>query len=479
VFAENQLPGNFYSSTSSVDASASARVWGVSNTTTYRLSDALLLKNIVGYRSVRYSQVTDADGSPFQLVDSFIPGDGRQFSEELQLQYDQDNIHVIGGLFYFTERGHDYNDKGRLGQSVVLAGLAGYTTYNHFLKNNSKSGFIEATIDVTAKLHLTAGGRYTWDKRYRDARNFSGLVFTNQHCRIRDDAGVPLPDNACFTEATAKFKKPTFNLTAKYDLADRQQVYASWRRGYRTGGFSLDPLLVTAGNVPYQPETVDAFEGGYKGEFSLGGDAAFRLNVAGYYSTYDNIQKNQNLTVTFPGPPATTVLQTITVNAAKARIWGVEVEPTLSINRNLQINGSYSYTNAKYKKFIGFGNNNTPIDLSDTPWGYQPKHKLTGAVQWTIPAGDGGLTLSPSAVYQSAQEVEEVPGPGTHQPGYTLVNFRGEYDFGNGLNLGLWVNNLTKKHYYVAANNVYDALGYTVAYPGEPRMYGADLSFKF
>jgi iron complex outermembrane receptor protein len=382
-------------------------------------------------------------------------------------------------VFYFDEKGHDYNDKGKLGPSVLLAGLAGNITYNHFLKNTSKSAFVEGTVDVTPELHLTAGARYTKDWRYRNARNFSGPTLTTQTCRIRDANGVPLPDNACFTEASVSFKKPTFNLTAKYDLSDRQQVYASWRRGYRTGGFSLDPLLVTAGNIPYKPETVDSYEGGYKGEFVLGGDAGLRINLAGYYSDYQNIQKNQNLTVTFPGPPATTVLQTITVNAAKARIWGVELESTLSVNRNLQFNGSYSYTNAKYKEFIGTGNNNVPIDLSNLPFGYVPKHKLTGSAQWTIPLGEGSLNLSPSATYQSANEIEEVAGPGTHQPGYTLVNVRADYDFGNGLNLAFWVNNLTKKKYYVAANNIYNSVGYTVAYPGEPRMYGVDLSFKF
>lgn len=456
------LASDFYSATTGVPTSSYARVWGVSNTTTLRVSDTVVLKNVVGYRNVAYNQYTDADQTALPIVDSFIPGDGRQFSEEFQVQYDKDNLHIIGGAFYFTEKGRDYNN----GVSVAFFSPV---VFDHHLKNDAKSLFLEGTVDVTPELHLTAGARYTWDKRYRNARNFD-VSGGAQVCRIRDANGVRQPNASCFSEVTAKFKKPTFNLTAKYDLSPDQQVYASWRRGYRTGGVLLDPVL-PLGNTPYAPETVDSYEAGYKAEYNLGGDAALRFNVAGYYSKYNNIQKNQNIVTLFGATP---VLQTITVNAAKATIYGLELESTLALSKNVQFNGSYSYTHPKYDRYVIGG-----VDLSAQSFGFVPKHKLSGSALFSLPVGDDSINLAPSISYQSSQEIEENTGPGTHQKGYVLVNFRAEYELSNGLKLGVYVNNLTRQKFYVAGNNLYKTVGYTVAYPGEPRMFGVDLSARF
>jgi iron complex outermembrane receptor protein len=292
-------------------------------------------------------------------------------------------------------------------------------------------------------------------------------------CGIRDAAGVPLAMAACQRAVSARFRKPTFNLTAKYDLADDHQVYASFRRGYRSGGFNLSSRFVEQ-YAPFRPETVDAYELGYKGIVPLGG-GKLRLGLAGYYSDYSDIQKTVNFC---RGNPCS--LTSRTENAATAVIKGVELETGLQIG-GFDLSGHYSYTRARYKSYISLAAGGVPVDLSATPFGYVPKHKLGSSIAYAVPVGDAKkITLRADTSWQSSQELEDVAGPGTHQRAYDLTNLRAEWsDEESGVTLALWGTNVFGTHYFVTSNNVYSSIGYTVAYAGEPAMYGIEASVRF
>ena len=63
-----------------------------------------------------------------------------------------------------------------------------------------------------------------------------------------------------------------------------------------SGGFNGRGQTVVSATTPYDPETVDAYEVGFKSEFF---DRRLSLNMAAFYTDYQDIQ--QSTTVTLAG----------------------------------------------------------------------------------------------------------------------------------------------------------------------------------
>jgi iron complex outermembrane receptor protein len=71
--------------------------------------------------------------------------------------------------------------------------------------------------------------------------------------------------------------------------------------------------------------------------------------------------------------------------------------------------------------------------------------------------------------------------PQTKLPGYTIANFRIDWDkiAGSGLGFGLWVRNAFNEKYYVGGLAQGASLGVNSTNVGRPRMYGMELTAKF
>ena len=471
-----QQASNFWSARTSVPTGAWTHVYGISNTTEYRLSDALLLKNIASYRRVATDAVVDVDGTPYTILVTDLPARAHQETEELQAQYTAERFHVIGGAFYFDEKGVNG------GYTDVLKGLAFRTTYNEPVHNTSKSVFAQGTYDFTDRLHLTVGGRETWDQRQYDPSIYQdythNVVVTPNPgviCVETGDNGLPLP--GCRAHASASFNKATYNVTGQYQFSRTQQVYASVRTGYRTGGFNTGSQTPSQ-LVPYEPETVTNYEVGFKGDFNLSTEVALRFNAAVYYQDYKNIQKSTNYCL--PGVSPCDLVARIQ-NAATARIDGFELESTLVLPAGFEVGSFYSYTEAKYKSWLGVNGLGQPEDLSSSPFGYLPKSKVGVNVRYRyeLPK-DQALELQANVSYQSAEWLDDIaPAPGLEQKGYALTNLRANWVLSPTYTLSLWGKNVFDRHYFVSGDNVYNSIGFTTLYPGIPVTFGLELNAKF
>ena len=466
ALAEQQA-SDFFSTRTSTAPFIDTEVAGISNTTTWDLNPNWLVKNIIGYRKVKADVLVDVDGTATSILETRQGSDTSQFSEELQLQYNADRMNLILGAFYFNEDGED----GGIG--YFFQGLAPLKFFNQSAENTSYSVFAEGTYDLTDEFAVTVGLRQTWDER-----EFTSNIFNGTNCAVVDALGNPFPD--CTRTETADFDKLTWNLTGQYSLTDSQLVYASLRRGYRTGGFNVGSEK-DAQFEPYSPETVDAIEFGYKGEFNLSG-APLRIASAVYFSDYSDIQKSVNRCVV-PATGGPCSLQTAIENAAAATINGFEIEAVFEPTSDLQLSGYYSYTDASYDEWNSQDASGNTVDLSDNQFGYLSEHKAGGSIRYYLPiVAPGDISVQLSGSYQSEQQLDELPGEGVMQDGYTLLNARLAWeDFAGreGLTAALWVNNLTNEEYYIAINNVYASAGFTSGYKGEPLMFGIDLGIDF
>src|SRR3546814_13677819 len=87
------------------------------------------------------------------------------------------------------------------------------------------------------------------------------------------------------------FKATTWNLNALYEINRDINVYASVRRGYKSGGFNSTAL--NPADRFFAPETVTDYEIGLKSQWHLGG-WQIRANVDLFYDDYKNIQRFVN-----------------------------------------------------------------------------------------------------------------------------------------------------------------------------------------
>jgi len=283
-------------------------------------------------------------------------------------------------------------------------------------------------------------------------------------------------------------------------------IYVARRTGYRPGGVNnAIPVAGLVGYAPtYGPEHVKDYEAGIKYDFTVG-DVRGRLNVGIFQSDYSDIQRSFRATV---GP----AIYIYTGNVAAARTKGFEFAGTL-IAGDFQIDGTYSYTDAKFTNWIGTdplnllapGNaaclpistaSSCLLDLSPTPFNNAPKHIASATIRYSPPLGPdkGKLAFSVTPSYRSftylsdnAYRYQQVFGPGIlpalSQPGFVRFDARIEWQgvLGSNFDLAVFGTNLTNKIYAIAAVSQLQStsIGTAVKGYGPPRMFGASLTYRF
>ncbi|WP_246605120.1 TonB-dependent receptor [Aquisediminimonas sediminicola] len=408
----------------------------------------------------------------------------KQFSQELRASGKLfDGFDYVAGVYYFNSRYH-------IDQfTSVFFGAPTHQDTTGWSK--SYAGFVDFNWEVMDKVRISGGGRYTYDKKklqtaFTDPSN-AGASFTGDK------------NSECWKKFTPK-------LGVDYRPNEDLMVYGSWSRGYRSGGFNGRGLTPFASALPYDPETVDAYEIGLKSEFF---DRRLTLNLAAFYSDYQDIQ--QTTTVSVPG---VALPQTIVSNAANAKIKGLEADFSAKPMDRLTVRGSVGYTDSKFKGFIV----NQPVatgpttsisrsfDFSAVDMIYAPKITASINAEYKLPLGPGDLKLNAGYRYLSRydQQISADPAlyptalasaptdiitvaqndPRLRSDAQNLLDASVSYVFSldNGLNYRLtgYVRNLLDDR---GTNTSFVASNFPVywgfATAREPRVFGVQLGVDF
>ncbi|MCK9544081.1 MAG: TonB-dependent receptor, partial [Novosphingobium sp.] len=135
-----------------------SRNYALTNITEINLTDEIVVKNIFGFNQAQLVALNDLDGTPAKLVDTYYNTMAKQYSDELQVQGTTGRLDWTVGGMWFRERGHDLQNSTQLVYSETRTDVVGI--------NKSYAVFAQGTFRLTDQLSVTAGGRYTWDKRY-------------------------------------------------------------------------------------------------------------------------------------------------------------------------------------------------------------------------------------------------------------------------------------------------------------------------
>jgi iron complex outermembrane recepter protein len=431
----------------------------------YTVSDSLLVKAIFGYREFAQWYTSDADGSPFPLLqlepspngnpftgDFGGPSSSKLWTGEVQLQGKSfaNNLNWTAGVYY--EHGAPYSSL----QEDNIVQIFSHLLVQALRYDSSKAIYGQGSYNLDALLpglSVTGGLRYT-----EDNRTLVSNTTTNGIC-TQEDANAE-----CFRRQDATFSSPTYTASVEYKINPDTLIYIASRKGYKSGGFNASvPIDVPA--TSFKPETVQDGEFGIKSDFKLGSVPA-RVNADYYHSKYYSIQQSGN----FLAPDGTII--SATTNLGSATIQGLELEGTIIPVTGLDISGFFAYINAQYDT----------VGLLDAPFYNIPKSKVGITPEYKFPIGDVG-TLVPGAsfTYQSYTHISNTPDAHDVQGGYGLLDAHLDWRgvFGSKLDLSAFGTNLTNKTYGEYAVNLYSALGFNVTFYGPPRMYGVRARYSF
>ncbi|HUD90906.1 TonB-dependent receptor [Sphingobium sp.] len=454
------------------------------------------LTSITAYRNWKWIPNYDgdqigADISPFGVVDT----DQQQFSQELRIaSTGERTIDFSAGLYFFWQEADD-KQRSIYGSDAVAwlrtantptatvsplpaAILDGLESYAHVVPaTHSYAAYGQATWNISPRFRLTGGLRYTYehktglyDAEARDVTPISALPVEYQATAIALRA-------AYAPTASYYAKRNTDNLSgtliAAYDIADNAHAYYSYSRGYKSPGINL--VRQSAGiDIFVKPETVDAFELGFKTRFAGG---AVELNGALFWTEDRNYQANYVNTLVSPAV-------SYIANVGTLRSRGVELDARIAPLEGLSATFAATYNDAKYTKYTNavpdyLNSYKTLIDLSGRQASGAPKWALGGTVDYVHAAGGGhDVYIGADGSYRSSFHAAVNLDPFSRVPGYALFGAHAGIRQSEGKwDLSFWVRNLFDKDYYntIGVNATY---GVTMASIGEPRLYGLTLRGK-
>lgn len=451
------------------DPVAKNKQYGVSQEAILDLGGATL-RSITAYRHYRWHNTYDQDVTPVRIIDVVRDEKNETFQQEFLLETKLGPAELTAGLFYLNAKASidPISTASSATASINVARIARQEV-------DSYAAFGQTSLELVKGFTLTAGVRYS------------------DETAVLNGKLVAIPGNALpagtvlvqVTDKKIKANKITWRFAADYKLADRTLVYASASRGFKTGGFNITSITQT----PTRPETLDAYEIGLKTDLF---DRQLRFNAAAFHYDYSDIQ----LSTVLPGG-----IQTL--NAAGARIDGLEIEATAAPNLptgRLQIGFNLTMLDGEYKGFTnapyylpnpytsvptGF---TCPTPSSASPGGNTPctfdasGNKVIRAPKWTanlnltyaVPVGDGELELTGNYFYNNGFFWE--PTNRVKQPAYHLVNAQIAYRFANNLQLRIFGRNLTDELYYSSVSE--QSLG-DLGTAAAPRTYGIGINFNY
>ena len=454
--------------------------WGTSATLNIALSDSIDFKSISAYRELDRLTQHDLDATTYNLIHVRQPTHQKIFTQEAQLSglSLDDRLNWIFGVFYSRETGTDGTRTVNFNTTTNVDGLTTNVT-DGSVTNKSIAGFAQATYKLTDQLSLTAGLRYTKDTKALVTRNrVDRPLGTFLRCSLPTSlvgTGVTT-EAACVANLKENYSDWSYMATLDYKAREGLLVYARTARGYKAGGFNLrggaDPLTFQ----PFNPETVTDYEIGLKSDWF---DRSLRLNLAGYISKYDGIQRSVIVGSTLPPPNPPTL--TVVRNAAKGTIKGFEAEATAVPLDGFTLRGSLGYVDAGYDDYVSNG-----VDRSFEAFPYLPKWNWSVSAAYEHDMPGGPLRAQVDYVYKGKADgapsslTDPVTKSWTKLPGYGQVNARISKSFENpSMNVALFVKNLTDKRFRTTVLDFSGSLGYVLYAPGDPRIIGAEVSFDF
>jgi iron complex outermembrane recepter protein len=351
------------------------------------VGDTGKITNIFGYRDYRAATDADIDSTPNTAFHSTTRFQQDQISNELRYNGRFGAADLTVGGYYFTQD-LTYDEARVIGANRFFGG--GQQDHDVY------GVFAALDYDLTEALTVSAGIRWSQEDKaasvtYIRPRAPCSLIAGS--CPFTgNNPGIPAERNG-FTDAKS-WKNWTPKLGAQYRFNDDAQVYASWTRGFRSGGYNFritapiafEAIAATNGSFAFDEEKVDSYELGFKYQSS---DRRLTLNAAAFRTEIGNMQREVNQSSATSG-----VAQSI-FNTADTRINGLELEGRFAVSDQFLISANLGLIDANYRRILFDISGDGAINASDLALALPRVPKATWGVGllYDLPlAGDASLT---------------------------------------------------------------------------------------
>lgn len=434
----------------------------------WQLTSNLSLSYLAGYEDLSYSDLWALAGSDPAIVEGTLveghrTGGDQSYSQEMDLNFEWNGLKNIFGANYLYEKERDFDDY--LGYSIDT-NYRGGTSLGPTATDESWGIFDQATYTVVEGFRVTAGVRYSSENKGNSLNGFG-----QEFCPLTVSMATALsqmytPGCSFSPEAPVRgsWSNTNWKAALEYDLSPAILTYASVTTGFKAGGLNIGGDITPQA---YSPEKVTSYELGLKGHFF---DNRVTLYADGFYMDYTDLQVTQLSGVA-----------DITDNAAKAKIYGTEIEGQWQITPKDHLNGFFDYLHATYSDYanaVDEFTGNIFASLSGNALPNAPRYsaKLAYSHEFDLPNG-GTLTPSGSVYYQSVSYLREFDLPIDTVNAYAKTSLGlGWADPSHRWNVDAYVNNLENS---VVRDGAITAFGLYWSTYDPPRTYGVRIGYKY
>ena len=402
----------------------------------YDLGSATLT-SVTGYSAYDSDDGRDVDWNPTTFLFQPITQDYKQYSEELRVTSETGGkFDYLVGVYllrqeFFVDRQTDVDIN-------LFFGSVGnpdrrYATLARFKQDTDSAAiFAQGTFNFTDRLHLTVGGRLSYEKKNID----DFLDYARFGTKIPLDPNNPA-DVALLVTArafapglvgqrhanSAERSETNFTPEARlaFDLDGGGLVYASVAKGVRSGGFNSGSVSPTEADLEFGAEKTTGYEVGTKLVLF---DRRVRLNLAAFYQTFKDLQTSVYTGESFD-----------LRNAGKARSMGIEGDLSIRASSRLNLSAGFLLLRSKFientnvacnitQQYFGqagcvrFGNGFVQ-DLSGARYG--PRFNGQAGANYTLPLSDSlELDTYASLTYRGTSRGGN--DPDVDQPSTTTID---------------------------------------------------------
>jgi iron complex outermembrane receptor protein len=335
-------------------------------------------------------------------------------------------------------------------------------------QNETWAVFGQGSYDVTDRLTLTAGVRYTEDEKDFQVLQYGalwlelGFLGTVDPIHVEDD-------------------QTSWELSANFALNEDSSLYGRVASGFRAQSIQGRDVAFLQLPSSAKAETIESIEAGYKAD--LFGDRA-RINIGVFAYEVDDMQ----LSVIGGASNINTV-----INAAKGEATGFEIDAEFLLTDNLLITAGTSFTDSEIKD-PNLGSNPcgsklcTPLDpvnpadpnqvlIGGNPFPRVPETTYNLELRYSMPVGeDAELYVFTDWVWYGD----------INMPLYEAVEFKTDGQFEGGLRIG-YRNDATGLEIAAFGRNITDednVLGFVdfsnnTGFVNEPAVWGLEVGYEF
>ena len=405
-----------------------------------------------------YETPLDGDFSPLDII-SIVNNYGKKWNnvnawtEELRLSSATASPSPLKwalGSYLFVQSSP--NQQGvHFGVNAALAGSpdSNYTIINTTqIKNKGLAFYGQLEYDFAKNWNVAGGLRYD----YQESKS--------------EVSGLYLPDGSTVgfqtqpdTSGKTSYHALSPMLSVSYHANEHAHIYASYNRGYRTGGLtqlSSDPSQPPL--YAYQPEYSNNFELGLKSNYY---NNRIHANLAVFYNTVQDVQ-----VPTLILPDAITVIK----NAGGLVSKGFEAEVQGIVFPGFEMTYHFGYTHAKYTSG-SISQNGNPVQLDGKHQVFTPEMTSMLAVQYNRSISKSVNAFVRGEWFYFGKQYFDLLNLQT-QTSYQLLNVSTGVSY-SVFNFSLWFRNIGDTRYIAYA---YD---FGAARLGDPFTFGISLKYRF